>query len=499
MNKTILLSNYKNATIYVLVVCCIVAVVYSKFFAIEAVFTHLFYIPLVLAGIWFRRKGIFVALLLVLVLIASDILSYGFTSAVLLRDIIRGAIFCIVALVVGQLSGEIHRHKQEAVNHASSLEETVASGTRELEETKDYLHNLFYSMPVGIVAMDTDMCITGFNRAAERTTGYREKDVVGLKYSDVIGIVQAEQTPEPFAGVEMIIKTRIGEEIPINMTAYTLKDSAGEITGTVEWFEDITTQKEAESEKRELQAQLFRSEKLAAVGELAAGVAHEINNPITGIINYAELIKDETDRNSENYKFLDGILREGERIAGITSSLLTFARQDEQTHSPAQIKDILDDALTLMVHQLTKDGITLIRDYEMELPRIKARSSQIEQVFINMLSNAQHALNARYRGYDEGKILKISAEKVTKNNEDYIQVVFHDTGAGITPECVDRIFDPFFTTRRGEGTGLGLSISYGIIADHHGSISVKSEPGEYTSFTIDLPIDNGLQLDPEEE
>lgn len=166
MNKSILLSNYKNAIIYALVVCCIVAVVYSKFFAIEAVFTHLFF-PIVMAGIWFRRKGIFVALLLVLVLIASDIMSYGFTSAVLLRDIMRGAIFCIVALVVGQLSGEIHRHKQEAVNHASSLEETVASGTRELEETKDYLHNIFYSMPVGIVAMDTDMCITGFNRAAE--------------------------------------------------------------------------------------------------------------------------------------------------------------------------------------------------------------------------------------------------------------------------------------------------------------------------------------------
>jgi len=500
------MSNYKNTTIYALVVCCTVAVVYSKFFAIEAVFTHLFYIPIVLAGVWFRRKGIFVALLLVLVLIASDIMSYGFASAVLLRDIIRGAIFCIVALVVGQLSVEIHRHKQEAVNHASSLEETVASGTRELEETKDYLHNLFYSMPVGIVAMDTDMCITGFNRAAERTTGYREKDVVGMKCS---GVLKNGLDPDPvtdhakegeiiFSGIETTFRTRTGEVVPISMNGYLLEDD-GEIAGRVVWFEDITAQKEAEAEKQELQAQLFRSKKLAAVGELAAGVAHEINNPITGIINYTELIKDETERDSENYRFLDGIVKESERIAGITSSLLTFARQDEQTHSPAHIKDILDDALTLMIHQLTKDGITLIRDYGVELPRIKARSSQIEQVFINMISNAQHALNARYRGYDEGKILKISAEKVTKNNEDYIQVVFHDTGAGITPECVDRIFDPFFTTRRGEGTGLGLSISYGIIADHHGSISVKSEPGEYTSFTIDLPIDNGLQLDPEEE
>lgn len=161
MNRHICLSNCKSTILYVLVACCIVSIGYSKVFEIETVFTHLFYIPIVLAGIWWRSKGIFVALLLALALIASDIISYGFTSSVLLRDVVRALMFCAVAIV----TDEAYRHEQEVVDYAASLEETVASGTMELKETKDYLHDLFYNMPVGIVAMDNDMRITGFNRA----------------------------------------------------------------------------------------------------------------------------------------------------------------------------------------------------------------------------------------------------------------------------------------------------------------------------------------------
>lgn len=506
VNKPIRLSTYKTIIICALVVCCMGIVWYSKFFAIEVVFTHLFYIPIVLAGIWWRRKGILVALLLALGLIASDILSSGFASTVLLRDVIRGSIFIAVAAVVGQLSDEIHRHQEEAIDYADLMSTVATSRTRELMETRDYLHNILYSMPVGIFAVDNDMHITSFNRAAEEITGYAEQDVIGTKCSDVLKCdlcsdylsIPTEQTGESFSDIETAIRTRSGEEVPVSMNGYFLKDAEGGITGSVVWFEDITAQRAAEAEKRELQKRLFRSEKLAAIGELAAGVAHEVNNPLTGIINYAELIKDETDPDSENYRFLDGIIRQGERIAGITSSLLTFARQDEQACSPVQIKDILDSALSLMAHQLKKDGITLIRDYEKELPRIKVRSNQIEQVFINMISNAQHALNARYAGCNDGKILKVSAEKIIKDGENHLQIMFRDSGTGIAPEDIDRIFDPFFTTRRGNGTGLGLSISYGIIADHHGSISVESRSDEYTTFVIDLPINNGRHLDSKE-
>jgi len=501
-----LLSNYKNATIYALVVCCIIIAWYSKSFEMETVFTHLFYIPIVLAGVWWRKKGIFVALLLALLLIVSDILSYGFTSVVLLRDVLRAAIFCAVAIVIGQLSVEIHRHKQEAVDHVATLEETVASRTGELKETRNYLRNILCSMPVGIFAADNDCRITSFNRAAEELAGYTEEDVIGMKCSDVL---KTSLDPDPvtdpvtdhtkegeiiFQGIETTLRTRTGEVVPISMNGYPLKDD-GEIAGRVVWFEDITAQKAAGAEKQELQEQLFRSKKLAAVGELAAGVAHEVNNPLTGIINYAELIKDEIERDSENYRFLDGIIKESERIADIADSLLTFARQDEQTHSPAQINGILDSALLLMTPQFTKDGITVIHDCDEELPMIKVRSNQIEQVLINLISNARHALNARYEGYDEGKILKVSTKKIVIDTKDYIQIVVCDTGAGIAPEYIDRVFDPFFTTRRGEGTGLGLSISYGIIADHHGKISVESEPWQATTFTIDLPINNGLQWD----
>ncbi|MBM3226224.1 MAG: hypothetical protein FJZ47_20870 [Candidatus Tectomicrobia bacterium] len=183
------------------------------------------------------------------------------------------------------------------------------------------------------------------------------------------------------------------------------------------------------------------------------------------------------------------IVQETQRIADIVRELLTFARQETNEHSLANIADILDASLRLITTQLEKNGITLERSYSLELPPIRCRMQRIQQVVLNLLSNAHHALNARYPQYDSNKIIQIRAGLHSRDGRSYIRLSIRDHGIGIPPEYQARIFEPFFTTRRDQGgTGLGLSVSYGIIRDHAGTITVASVVGNYTQFDVDFPV-----------
>jgi PAS domain S-box-containing protein len=252
--------------------------------------------------------------------------------------------------------------------------------------------------------------------------------------------------------------------------------------------------RQAEEAKQALEAQLLQSQKLESIGTLASGVAHEINNPLMGMINYAELINSRT-KDDTLKEFSAGIIEEGDRVAKIVRNLLSFARQDKESHSPAQIKDIIDASLSLIGSVLRKDQITLTVDISEGLPSVKCRSQQIQQVIINLLTNARDALNERYPDYDENKIVKISAKPYEKDRVEWIRTTVEDHGAGIPDDVAERIFEPFFTTKpRDVGTGLGLSVSYGLIKDHHGELSVEIEPGKFTRFHIDLPVNNGWNV-----
>ncbi len=249
--------------------------------------------------------------------------------------------------------------------------------------------------------------------------------------------------------------------------------------------------RDAERKRRAVEGQLRQSQKLESIGTLASGIAHEINNPLMGVINYAELLKDKA-RDEEDHGFIEGIIREGNRVATIVRNLLSFARQDKETHSPALIGDIVEQALSLTAAVLRRDGITVDVAIPDDLPALRCRSQQIEQVIINLVANARDALNERYSGYDDGKLLKIAAEIVTKEGARWIDTTIEDRGTGIPTEQVERIFDPFFTTKpRDEGTGLGLSVSYGIVKEHQGNLWVESEVGEYTRFHVELRLEDG--------
>lgn len=261
-------------------------------------------------------------------------------------------------------------------------------------------------------------------------------------------------------------------------------------------WRDLTERVRAEEEKRMLEAHLRQHQKLESVGTLAGGVAHEINNPLTGIMNYAQLIYDRIDPAEERLReFSAGIIEETERVAEIVRNLLTFSRQDQQSHSPARMADIVNGTLTLIRTIIKRDQITLVVDVPDDLPTIKCRSQQIQQVLMNLLTNARDALNERYHEYDPDKIISVKVNLFEKDDRRWLRTTVEDHGLGIPTEIRERIFDPFFTTKdRATGTGLGLSISIGIVRDHHGELTFESVEYQPTRFYLDLPVDNGWAL-----
>lgn len=292
--------------------------------------------------------------------------------------------------------------------------------------------------------------------------------------------------------VEAFGSEGVAEKIPIETS-----DEIGKLAAAFNDMTEALKKREAEmialninlkrevEEKTALQREAIRAAQLVSLGELAAGVAHEINNPINSIINYAQLLIDE--HSTADAVYANRIIREGDRISRIVKSLLSFARDRKEAKSPVSIINAIKESLNLVGTQLKKDGINLILELPDTLPDVTAHMYQLEQVFLNILSNARHALNQKYPSADEDKLIRISGEEVVIDERTYVRIVFYDQGAGIPADMLDKVMNPFFTTKpQGIGTGLGLSVSYGIISDHGGKLTIQSVEGSYTKVIIKL-------------
>jgi two-component system NtrC family sensor kinase len=234
------------------------------------------------------------------------------------------------------------------------------------------------------------------------------------------------------------------------------------------------------------QEQLIQREKLSAVGQFVAGVAHELNNPLTAVVGFSELLQT-MPMEEKNRGYLDVIAKSALRCHKIVESLLSFARQQAPERKLVQLHAVVEDVLEIMAYDLRTSGIKVQREFAATLPVIVADAHQLQQVFVNILINARQAIEPSQR---EG-MMTIR----TKIEDGLVTIEFQDNGPGIRPENVARIFDPFFTTKPvGKGTGLGLSLCYGIIHEHGGKISVRSEPGQGATFVVELPV--GQETDP---
>jgi len=254
------------------------------------------------------------------------------------------------------------------------------------------------------------------------------------------------------------------------------------------------------AELKETQDKMIQASKMAAVGQLAAGVAHELNNPIVGILGYAqyslEKVRDKTgpadltDKDLANFvKYLGYIEHESQRCKVIIQNLLNYSRKNTVEKEAVQVARVLEETFTFTAHQLEMNHVTLVRDIAGDLPPISGNAGHLQQVFTNIIINAQKAM-------PEGGTLTVTCrlKEPADGGEPAIEVLFADTGCGMAPEVQKRIFDPFFTTRRvGEGTGLGLSLSQGIVRNHGGDIAVASAVGKGTTFTITFPVSGGVE------
>ncbi len=268
-----------------------------------------------------------------------------------------------------------------------------------------------------------------------------------------------------------------------DLRAFPIKDDSGRVKSVIELGKDIT-------EKVNLQAGVARTRHLASLGELAAGVAHEINNPINNIINYAQILIDEFKKEGRDADVARRIMKDGDRIATIVRSLLSFARIRKEEKSYVYLQEIFSDMLSLTSAQIRKDGINLKVNISSKSIKIPVHPQQIQQVFLNIISNSRFALNEKYPGTHKNKILEITCEEVSFDNFPYIRIIFHDRGTGIPSNIIDKVINPFFSTKPNRvGTGLGLSISHGIITEHGGKLAINSVEGEFTKIIIDLPAE----------
>ncbi len=241
-------------------------------------------------------------------------------------------------------------------------------------------------------------------------------------------------------------------------------------------------------ELKKIQAQLMKSEKLASLGRLASGVAHEINSPLTGILTFSHLLMRKLKDNPELQKELELIVRETTRVSTIVRGLLDFARERKPQKRPCYLNELITHTLSLVERQAAFQNIKIAKNLDQQLPVLLVDANQIQQVFMNILLNAADAM-------PDGGSLQVTT--LYQPGDDDVQIIFTDTGCGIPPENLDKIFDPFFTTKADKkGTGLGLAVSYGIIERHRGHIEVQSEVGQGTTFIIKLPVQATEEVSP---
>ena len=371
----------------------------------------------------------------------------------------------------GNLGYQIKTDSTDEINILSKafneMSYNLNNSINELRESEERYKKLVDSISDAVILIDSQKKILSWNSGAQKIFGYCLEEVAGSKINILFYTASAADNLEIPDG-ENVFKRKDGSNFPGLISNKPLQDRLN--AGNVLVIKDITEQKE----RANLETRLIQSEKLFMLGKLAAGVAHEINNPLTIISLHTQIMLKKTwdEKTDSRLKIIN---KETKRVARIVKSLLEFAHQSEPKIGSVDINREIDNVLNVLEPQF--DGTKITTDLE-PLPFIMADREQIQQAIMNMLTNSIQSITT------DGEISIKTAAK-----HDHIEISIIDNGCGIPRDNIGRIFDPFFTTKKpGEGTGLGLSICYGIIKKHNGSIDVKSEVGTGTTFTIRLPI-----------
>jgi PAS domain S-box-containing protein len=324
-----------------------------------------------------------------------------------------------------------------------------------------------------------------WNSAAERTLGFPPREVARKQFADLFS--EADRSHLQVLLTELARDGKVQEmeagmwakgrqELLISWRFSTMREEGGRVMALVGVGRDLT-------EKRQLELQLVQSAKMAALGEMAGGIAHEIRNPLAITSSAAQILKKKGDDPEVRQECAEKIRNAASRAAAIIETLLRFARPSEGLVERMDVNSAIEDTLSLIGHQISLQSIEIEKRLAPRLPKVKGNKNQLQQVFMNIILNAYHAM-------PEGGWFTIETRLTSENRQDWIEVRFADTGCGILAEHLRRIFDPFFTTMPvGKGTGLGLSIAYSIVQQHGGSIRVESQVGQGSTFTVTMPAE----------
>lgn len=361
-----------------------------------------------------------------------------------------------------------------------------------LKESEERYRSFVETARSAIIAVEGDGKITLFNPAAEKIFGYSADEMINSQFSSLFPAGQKDAlrlelgkgsgvTALRGTTAELTALNKHGEEFPIDVSFSTCRVDGRPITTAIIF--DIT-------ERKSLQEQLLQSAKLAAIGELISGVTHEVNNPLAVVIGYSEMLLSESEMNSDAKEAVRSIHGEAERAKKVIQNLLSFARKHNPQKEVIQVNDILEKTLGLTDYEMRKNGVKIMRDLDPDLPETVGDPNQLQQVFLNIIINAQHAMMDMP---DERRItvrtrLKDKPGVSSAGTPSVIEIAFEDNGPGIPESIVKKIFDPFYTTKpKGKGTGLGLSVSFGIIRDHGGTIQVRPNEERGVTFYIEIP------------
>ena len=350
-----------------------------------------------------------------------------------------------------------------------------------------------------IVSKALDGTIMSWNAGAERMFGYSAGEMLGRHISilapperpcEVPAMLERIKLGERVDHFETVRVRKDGRRIDVSVTISPIRDVSGKVLGAAAIKREITEQKRVNEEIRAMTQQLWQAAKLASVGELAASIAHELNNPLATVTLRIESVLARTPADDPRRRALEIVEQEAKRMGDLVANLLQFARRGDGQASTVEIRQELAKALELIHHNLRKRLISIVQEFAPDTPTIYADRQKLRQVFLNLLTNASDAMP------QGGTLTLRTAPATLDNGKPAVLIELADTGTGILAENLERIMEPFFTTKEeGKGTGLGLAICRRVVQEHHGSIQIASEVGKGTTVRIVLPVKDGVNVD----
>jgi PAS domain S-box-containing protein len=394
---------------------------------------------------------------------------------------------------IGQLALAFNHMADQLFRQRTAIETAHADLQRhfaELGDLKSYTDSILESITSGIITLDLEGRVVTMNPAAELLTGLFRPEALGRYCTEVFShspdvvevLMETLSSRTGITSVSLRLMRRPGTSLPIELSAAPLRGAEGKDLGVVAIFKDVTI-------VHELEAELRRSDRLAALGTLAAGLAHEIKNPLSSLQTFTRLVTRKFNDQRFRETFEKVVPRELDRINGIVERLLELARPHRLSLRPVQVPVLLERVLDLYTNQIDAKQITVLREYAPDLPAIHGDAEHLYQAFLNLVANALEAMNTGGHltlrtGWGEPKDWLPLARRAPTPG---VKIEIEDTGSGISLPEADRIFNPFFTTKEA-GTGLGLALTHKIIEDHGGTITFRSSPGVGTTFRLLLPV-----------